>query len=100
MQYNIKEMVKGDKKVHFTHFRRNELWYVTECGFAFAVPASDVGDATFNHEERAMLLMRYIRKQIEANKAGQMESICHELAHRTIELGLNENGVGAVRNCS
>jgi hypothetical protein len=75
MQYDIKEMVKGDKKVRFTHFRRNELWYVTDCGFAFAVPASDVGDATFNMEERAMLLMRYIRKQLAANKAGMEESL-------------------------
>lgn len=75
MQYNIKEMVKGDKKVRFTHFRRNELWYVTECGFTFAVPASDVGDATFNMEERAMLLMRYIRKQIAINNAGLEETL-------------------------
>lgn len=75
MQYDIKNMVSGDKKVQFTHFRRNELWYKTECGFAFAVPASDVGDATFNLEEKAMMLMRYIRKQIEANKAGMAESV-------------------------
>lgn len=75
MQYDIKSMVSGDKKVQFTHFRRNELWYKTECGFAFAVPASDVGDATFNSEEKAMLLMRYIRKQTEANKAGLAASL-------------------------
>jgi len=75
MQYDIKSMVSGDKKVQFTHFRRNELWYKTECGFAFAVPASDVGDATFNQEERAMLMMRYIRKQIDANKIGMAESV-------------------------
>ena len=89
-------MVSGDKRVKFTHFRRNELWYVTECGFAFAVPAIDVGDATFNSEERAMLMMRYIRKQLDANAAGMAES----LASMTVELGLNENGVGVVRNCS
>ena len=71
MQYDIKEMVKGDKTARFTHFRRGQLWYVTECGFAFAVPAEDVGDATFNVEERAMLLMRYIRKQVAANIEGE-----------------------------
>lgn len=74
MKNNLKEMVKGDKTVVFTHFRRNELWYKTDCGFAFAVPASDVGDATFNAEERAMMLMRYIRKQIKANEEGKADS--------------------------
>lgn len=57
----------------FTHFRRNQLWYITECGFQFAVPVEDVGDATFNVEERAMLMMRYIRKQIEDNRAALAE---------------------------
>jgi hypothetical protein len=89
-------MVSNNKTVKFTHFRRNELWYVTECGFAFAVPADDVGDATFNNEERAMLMMRYIRKQVEANTKGLVES----LASEPTSFSINPSGVGRVVNCS
>lgn len=67
----LKEMVSGGKQVTFSHFRRNQLWYTTECGFQFAVPAVDVGDATFNATEKAMLMMRYIRNQLAENEAGR-----------------------------
>ena len=33
-------------------------------GFRFPVPISDAGTATFLAEDRAMLFMRYIRRQI------------------------------------
>ena len=61
---DIKSMVKDGKKVRFTFFRGTDLWYVTECGFEFPVPISDIGEATFLAEDRAMLFMRYIRKHI------------------------------------
>lgn len=67
MSYNIKEMVKDGKNASFQYYRKGELWYKTECGFMFPVPVSDVGDGTFNASEKAMLLMRYIRKQVEAH---------------------------------
>lgn len=62
---SIKDMVKDGKQVVFTHYLHGDLWYKTECGFEFPVPTSDVGDATFAAQEKAMLLMRYIRKHIE-----------------------------------
>lgn len=65
MSYNIKEMVKN-KIANFQFYRKGELWYKTECGFLFPVPIEDIGDATFNSQEKAMLLMRYIRKWIAA----------------------------------
>lgn len=61
---NIKEMVKGDKSVTFIFYKDSELWYRTDCGFEFPVPISDTGNATFLAKDRAMLFMRYIRKQI------------------------------------
>ena len=61
---DIKEMVRDKKKVTFTHYKSNELWYATECGFRFPVPISDCGEAKFLAEDKAMLFMRYIRKQI------------------------------------
>ncbi|ACK77999.1 hypothetical protein RU820_05600 [Acidithiobacillus ferrooxidans] len=60
----IKDMVKDGKKVRFTHFKENTLWYETECGFSFPVPVEDTGTATFLPEDKAMLFMRYIRKHI------------------------------------
>ena len=74
MSYNIKDMVKDNKRVKFCYYRQGELYYVTECGFMFTVPISDAGDATFLAEDKAMFFMRYIRKQIEAIKRDNEES--------------------------
>ena len=61
--YNIKEMIR-DKTVQFVMYRKGELIYETECGFVFPVPISDTGDGTFLPKDKAMLFMRYIRKEI------------------------------------
>jgi hypothetical protein len=68
---NIKDMVTGDKKVTFVRYRKGELIYTTECGFEFPVPIADTGDADFLAQDRAMLFMRYIRKQIKAIELDQ-----------------------------
>lgn len=68
----LKEMVANDAKVHFEYFRKGELWYITDCGFEFPVPVEDTGDGTFLKSDRAMLFMRYIRKQLESIKEGQL----------------------------
>lgn len=62
----VKRHVVNNQQVHFTRFRANELWYKTEHGLEFPVPVSDVGDATFLATDKALLFMRYIRKQVEA----------------------------------
>ncbi|HET9129548.1 MAG TPA: hypothetical protein VFO86_01295 [Terriglobia bacterium] len=62
----LKEMVVNNQRVRFSFYRDGQLWYETECGFRFPVPISDAGTATFLAEDRAMLFMRYIRKQIAA----------------------------------
>ena len=61
--YNIKDMVK-DKKVTFLYYREGNLWYETECGFTFPVPTNDVGTASMNAQDKALLFMRWIRKEI------------------------------------
>ena len=61
----LKDMVKDNKKVVFEYYRDNALWYRTEDGFLFPVPISDIGTATFNREDKAILFMRYIRKYID-----------------------------------
>ena len=58
----LKEMVAKDKTVSFMYYRSGNLWYTTEDNFVFPVPISDIGDATFSHQDKAILFMRYIRK--------------------------------------
>jgi hypothetical protein len=61
----LKEMIINNQKVRFRFYRDGQLWYETECGFLFPVPIEDVGTATFLAEDRAILFMRYIRKQMD-----------------------------------
>ena len=67
---SIKDMVKG-KQVAFVHFRSTEkndegvLVYRTECGFEFPVPIKGLGVATMLASDKALLFMRYIRKERE-----------------------------------
>ena len=69
----LKALVSGDKRVHFQFYRKGELWYKTDDGFEFAVPVSDAGDGVFLASDRAMLFLRYIRKQLELNEKGRAE---------------------------
>ena len=76
MASEMLEMVKG-KKATFMFYNDGELWYTTECGFEFPIPVSDraeVGNATFNAEEKAITLMRYIRKHKEYLEKARKES--------------------------
>ena len=61
---NIKDIVKN-QNAHFVFYRDKALFYETDNGFQFPVPLSDAGSATLNKEEKAILLMRYIRKHLE-----------------------------------
>jgi len=59
-------MVSDGRVVKFAYFKHNSLWYVTEDGFEFPVPASDIsGESELRAEERAMALMKWMRKHIE-----------------------------------
>ena len=64
----MKEMIVNNQQVRFSFYRDRQLWYETECGFRFPVPIEDAGTATFLAEDRAILFMRYIRKQMEVVK--------------------------------
>lgn len=58
-------MVENRQKVSFRFYRDGQLWYATECGFEFPVPISEAGTATFLAEDKAILFMRYIRRQMD-----------------------------------
>lgn len=61
----LKDEVKDQKKVRFLYYKEGVLWYETESHFTFPVPSEDIGNATFFAEDKAILFMRYIRKEIE-----------------------------------
>lgn len=59
---DIKDNVSGSKLATFSFYRDGQLWYKTADGVEFPVPISDIGNATFGVTEKAILLMRYMRK--------------------------------------
>ena len=61
----LKEMVSDNQSVFFVRYREGELFYITECGLEFPVPISEAGGAEFLAQDKALLFMRYIRKEIE-----------------------------------
>lgn len=67
-------MVINNQQVHFQFYRQGELWYRTDTGFEFPVPTSDMGDAVFSRDDKALLFMRYIRKHLENIEEGRKET--------------------------
>ena len=68
---NIKDIVK-DNQVRFLRYRQGVMYYsVSVPGkageYMFPVPLSDVGDATLDAQDKAIIFMRYIRKAIDEN---------------------------------
>lgn len=61
---SVKDHVRGTSSL--IYYRKGFLYYQTDdTEFTFRVPVDDTGDATFNAKEKSLLLMRYIRKEIE-----------------------------------
>ena len=62
---NIKEIVK-DNTVRFVRYRQGVAYYgvkvPSEGDFIFPVPLDDIGDATLELEDKAIMFMRYIRR--------------------------------------
>ena len=69
----LKDLVKDNKTVRFVFFRDGALHYETDDGFVFPVPVEDAGSATFHRSERAMMLMRYIRKHLATIEAARQD---------------------------
>jgi hypothetical protein len=71
----LKEMVSDNKKVAFVEYRQGNLWYSTEDGFKFPVPVGDIGGATFAATEKALLMMRYMRKHLDTINTGKKSNV-------------------------
>jgi hypothetical protein len=73
MTSQLTEMVREGNTADFEHYHDGNLWFrvmwtagdLSFQQFTFPVPISDVGSATVNRSEKAMLLMRYIRKHLK-----------------------------------
>lgn len=74
MNYNIKDMVKDNQKATFICYKQKELWYRTDSGFDFPVPIDDVGDGVFLAVDKAIILMRYIRKHVKMLEDAEKET--------------------------
>ena len=66
---DIKDIVK-DNMVRFLRYRKGIAYYAVrvpaeDADYAFPVPLDDIGDATLEAEDKAMLFMRYIRKALD-----------------------------------
>lgn len=59
---DIKRAVSENRQATLTHVHAGNIWYTTEFNESFPVPISDIGEATFSATEKALLLMRYMRK--------------------------------------
>lgn len=72
---SLKDMVAPGKMVTFIRFKNNNLWYVTDDGFEFPVPASDIsGEAELLPVERAMSLMKWINKHLKFLTESKLEN--------------------------
>ena len=60
----LKDHIKGVSQFQF--YRKGELYYKTETGLLFRVPWNDTGDAAFNVVEKSLIMMRWIRKELES----------------------------------
>ncbi len=62
---NIVNIVR-DNTVRFVRYRQGIAWYgvnvPSEGYFMFPVPLEDIGDATLELEDKAILFMRYIKR--------------------------------------
>ncbi len=62
---NIVNIVR-DNTVRFVRYRQGIAWYgvnvPSEGCFMFPVPLEDIGDATLELEDKAILFMRYIKR--------------------------------------
>lgn len=72
MKHRLIQIVKGTT-AKLAYSKGGKIFYqvdVEDTRYTFPIDVTDlneVGDATFELEEKASILMRYIRKSIEAN---------------------------------
>ena len=66
---SITDLVKGTTARFVSYREGNFIYEVVGKDFQFPVPLNDLGNATLLAEDKALLFMRYIRKQLDILKA-------------------------------
>jgi hypothetical protein len=69
MSHNLKEIVKGGNKALFSHYRDGNFFYVVQVEgkkYSFPISIEEAKGATLFAEFKAITLMRWIRKALEA----------------------------------
>jgi len=69
MSPDLKTVVRDGNKAKFSHYRDGNFFYVVkvhEQAYSFPIPIEDAKGTTFFAEFKAITLMRWIRKAIEA----------------------------------
>lgn len=66
---DIKKCISNGAQVNFEYYRDGCLWYKTVEGDIFPVPtsSSEIGNATFLKQDKAILFQRYMRKWNQKN---------------------------------
>lgn len=70
---NVREHVERGQKARFEFYHMGVLYYRTDKGLLFEVPVEDTGSGVLNAEDKAILFMRWIRKQLQRNEEGRAE---------------------------
>jgi hypothetical protein len=61
----VKDHIRGFSS--FLFYCKGELYYETaDTGFVYRVPIDDTGDATFDPVMKSLIMMRWIRKEMES----------------------------------
>jgi hypothetical protein len=60
--------VNNDQKVSFKFYQKGSLFYETQKGLVFEVPATETGTGQFKSEDKAIAYMKWIARQIKANE--------------------------------
>lgn len=79
----LSDHYKGE--AFFSCYRDGNLWYVTEKGFEFPIPVSDLQGTQVKSVEKAIFLLRWMRRHADIINEAANENICD--SRRTSQTG-------------
>ena len=68
-----------EQTAHFKFIRFGIMFYETDNGFLFEVPVVDIDNGTFNAEEKAIILMKWIKRQYDKNEKQKLNGSKEEI---------------------
>ena len=86
----LTDIMKPNSVSRFVSYNGGLFLYITDNGFKFTIPATDLGPATLLAEDKTIMFMRYIRQQLELMQVvkNQVEApISKEICYADRSLG-------------